>query len=145
MRPDLPSTHEWPVPDRPTSRDRHLSRTDESIIRNALEGERATALARLQALHAELNGIIADAVDANGDDEHDPEGPTIAFERARVTALLADAHSYLGDLNEALVRLDSGNYSICETCSRAIPNERLETLPACRTCVECAVVRRPAL
>jgi DnaK suppressor protein len=145
MRRDLPSTHEWPVPDRRSSRDRPLPGTDELIIRNALEGERVTALARLQALDAELDGIVADAVDANGDDEHDPEGPTVAFERARVTALLADAHSHLGDLNEASVRLDSGNYSICETCRRAIPQERLETLPACRTCVECAVVRRPAL
>lgn len=145
MRPDLPSTHEWVDPDRRRSRDRHLPRAAESIIRNALEGERVTALARLQSLHAELNGIIADAVDANGDDEHDPEGPTIAFERARVTTLLADTNSHLGDLNEAFVRLDAGNYSICETCRRAIPKERLETLPACRTCVECAVVRRPAL
>ena len=93
MRSDRPSTHEWPVPDRRTNRDRHLSRTDESIIRDALEEKRITALARLQALHAELNRLIADSVDTNADDEHDPEGPTIAYERARVTALLADAQS----------------------------------------------------
>ena len=150
----LPSTREGPVPGRRTSRGRHRPGTDESIIRNALdesiirdalEGERVTALARVQALQAELSGIVADAADANGDDEHDPEGPTNAFERARVTALLADAHSHLGDLNEALARLDSGDYSICATCHRTIPKERLEALPACRTCVECAVVRQPAL
>jgi RNA polymerase-binding transcription factor DksA len=128
-----------------TNRDRHPPRIDESVIREALEGERVTALARLQALHAELDRLIADAVDTNADDEHDPEGPTIAYERARVTALLADARSHLGDLNEALVRLDNGDYSICERCRRTIPTERLEALPACRTCIECAVVRRAAL
>jgi RNA polymerase-binding transcription factor DksA len=90
-------------------------------------------------LDAELNGIISDAVDANGDDEHDPEGSTIGYERARVTALLADARLHLGDLDEALARLDSGNYAICETCGGNIPTERLEALPGCRTCVECAV------
>jgi DnaK suppressor protein len=126
------------------SRDRELPRTDESIIRDSLEGEGVTALARLQTLHAELNGIIADTADTNADDEHDPEGPTIAYERARATALLADARSHLDDLNLALVRFDSGIYSICETCRLAIPAERLEALPTCRTCIECAVVRRPA-
>jgi DnaK suppressor protein len=141
----MPSTHEGPVPGRRTIRGRHRAGTDESIIRIALEGERVTAQARVQALQAELSGVVADAEDANGDDEHDPEGPTIAFERARVTALLADAHSHLADFNEALARLDSGNYSICATCHRTIPKERLDALPACRTCVECAVVRRPAL
>lgn len=122
-----------------------LPRTDESITRGSLEAERATALARLQALHAELNGIIADTADTNADDEHDPEGPTIAYERARATALLADARSRLADLNLALVRFDSGNYSICETCRRTIPAERLEAIPACRTCIECADVHRAAL
>ena len=130
--------------DQLTSRDRHLPSTNESAIRYALEGERATALARLHELRGELNAVIADAVDANADDEHDPEGPTIAYERARVTSLLAEAQSYLGDLNEALARLESGDYSICEACGRTIPTERLEALPACRTCIECAVARRPA-
>lgn len=127
------------------SRDRQLPRTDESILRDCLEGERVTALARLQTLHAELHGIIADTADANADDEHDPEGPTIAYERARAAALLADAQSHLAELNQAVVRLDSGNYSICESCCRTIPTERLEAIPACRTCIECAVIRRPAL
>jgi DnaK suppressor protein len=114
---------------------------EESVIRDTLERERATALARVQALNAELNGIISDGVGTNADDEHDPEGSTIAYERARVAALLADAQSYLSDLDRALVRLVDGSYSICEKCRRTIPAERLEALPACRTCIECAVVR----
>ena len=116
-----------------------------SNIRDALEEEREKALARIHELHGELNGIIADVVDTNADDEHDPEGPTIAYERARVTALLAEAQSHLGDLNEALARLESGDYSICETCGRTIPTERLQALPACRTCIACAVGRSASI
>ena len=115
---------------------------EEPVTRDALELERTMTLGRVQALNAELNGIIADAVDTNADDEHDPEGSTIAYERARFTALLADAQSHLNDLDRALVRLADGNYSICEKCQRTIPPERLEALPACRTCIECAAVRR---
>jgi DnaK suppressor protein len=119
-----------------------VRRMEESVIGDPLEGERATAVARVQALNAELNGIIAVAVDTNADDEHDPEGSTIAHERARSTALLADAQSHLNDLDRALVRLADGNYSTCEKCQRTIPAERLEALPACRTCIECAGSRR---
>jgi DnaK suppressor protein len=119
-----------------------VRRMEESVIRDTLERERAAALARVQALSAELNGIIADAVYSNADDEHDPEGSTIAYERARVTGLLADAQSHLDDLDSALMRLIDGSYSICEECYGTIPAERLEALPACRTCIECAVVRR---
>ena len=114
-------------------------------IRDALEEERKKALARIHELHSELDGIIADVVDTNADDEHDPEGPTIAYERARVIALLAKAQSHLGDLNEALARLESGDYSICETCGRTIPTERLRALPACRTCIECAIGRSASI
>jgi DnaK suppressor protein len=127
------------------SQDRQPRRTDESILRGSLERERVAALIRLQTLHAELDGIIADTADSNADDEHDPEGPTIAYERARATALLADAQSHVADLNQALVRFDSGSYSICESCCRTIPKERLEAIPASRTCIECVVARRPAL
>lgn len=143
MRPDLHGACEWCDSSHRTARRRPLP--DESNIRDALKGERAATLARLHALDAELNGTMADAVDANGDDEHDPEGSTIAYERARVTALLAGVRSHLGDLNEALMRLDNRTYSICESCRRPIPTERLEALPACRTCIECAADRRVAL
>jgi DnaK suppressor protein len=126
-------------------RNRRLPRTDKSMISDSLEGERLVVVDRLQALHAELNGMITDAVDTNADDEHDPEGSTLAYERTRVTALLADAQSHLNNLTAALVRLDSGSYSICETCGRTIPTERLEAVPTCRTCIGCAPIRHPAL
>ena len=46
-------------------------------------------MARIAALTAELDDIVAATADANVDDEHDPEGSTIAFERARVSTLLS--------------------------------------------------------
>jgi RNA polymerase-binding transcription factor DksA len=91
-------------------------------------------------LGAELDGMIADAVDTNADDEHDPEGSTVAYERAQVTALLAEARSRLGEADQALSRLAEGRYATCEACGGIIPAERLAALPATRTCVGCAAV-----
>jgi DnaK suppressor protein len=111
---------------------------DESAIRDVLNAERATTLARIQAMQADLDAIVAASANANADDEHDPEGSTIAYERAQVAALLAGTQSSLGDLDSALARLSAGRYSLCERCHSQISAERLAALPAARTCFECA-------
>jgi DnaK suppressor protein len=112
---------------------------DESIIRNTLRVERAAALVRITAIKSELDSIVADSLYANGDDEHDPEGSTIAYERAQVAALIAEVQSNLDNLDQALARLSAGCYSVCEGCGRQIAPERLAALPAGRTCYQCAL------
>jgi DnaK suppressor protein len=72
------------------------------------------------------------------DDEHDPEGTTIAFERAQVSALLDRARQRVVELDEALARLDDGSYGRCVGCGRPIAPERLEARPAARACIDCA-------
>ena len=75
---------------------------------------------------------------AVGDDEHDPEGTTIAYERAQVTALLSHARDDLVALDAALDRIEIGTAQACEACGGPIPLERLFALPSVVTCVECA-------
>ncbi|HMC68227.1 MAG TPA: conjugal transfer protein TraR, partial [Mycobacteriales bacterium] len=58
----------------------------------------------------DVDAVIEAASDVATDDEHDPEGPTIAFERARVGALLEQAHVHLNDIDDALRRIDEGSY-----------------------------------
>jgi DnaK suppressor protein len=117
------------------------ARSDGASARAALETDREAALLRVRTLGAELNGIIADAVDTNADDEHDPEGSTVAFERAQATALVAEARSRVAEIDRALGRLANGIYTTCEVCGRPIPAERLAALASTRTCVGCAGVR----
>ena len=75
---------------------------------------------------------------SNADDEHDPEGATIAFERQQVAALLAQARQRLADVDDALARAATGDYGTCESCGRPIAPERLAARPAARTCIDCA-------
>jgi len=96
----------------------------------------------VQTLQDELAWLAGDAEDANGDDEHDPEGSTLAFERARAAALLAEAESTLAELDRALAKLADGTYARCEVCGGAIAPERLDALPATRHCFACAVSRQ---
>ena len=111
---------------------------DESTAREALEAERVSASGRVMELRTEFDWLAGDSEDANGDDEHDPEGSTLAFERARVAALLADAESTLEDLDRALAKLTAGTFARCEVCGGEIPQSRIEALPATRTCIGCA-------
>jgi DnaK suppressor protein len=111
---------------------------EESSIRDVLGAEREATLARIAAMATDLEGIVAASEGANTDDEHDPEGPTIAYERAQVASLLAEAHAYLGDLDKALARLADGRYSVCERCGARIAPERLVARPATCVCIRCA-------
>ncbi|WP_067499305.1 TraR/DksA C4-type zinc finger protein [Actinoplanes sp. TFC3] len=89
-------------------------------------------------LNADLHAVFEASQQSNADDEHDPEGATIGYERAQLTALLDAKRRLISELDEALQRLDAGTYGVCERCGNAIPGERLEARPAARTCVGCA-------
>jgi RNA polymerase-binding transcription factor DksA len=107
-------------------------------VTDPLEQEQAAALAQIEALTREFDNVVAASRSSNADDEHDPEGATIAFERQQVVALLQQARARLADVEAALARRAAGEYGICETCGRPIAPERLAARPAARTCIACA-------
>lgn len=106
--------------------------------RQRITADRAETAHRIDFLTARLDEIIAGSHLTTDDDEHDPEGATVAFERAQAASLLAEARRDLDDLAEAERRLDAGAYGVCERCGRAISPERLDALPAARRCIGCA-------
>jgi DnaK suppressor protein len=106
--------------------------------RERLAAQRAAATAAISALARDFDGIVEAAASVATDDEHDPEGATIAFERAQVAALLERARRRLADIDLALARITEGNYGTCERCGQPIAPERLTARPAARTCISCA-------
>ncbi|HVF32335.1 MAG TPA: TraR/DksA C4-type zinc finger protein [Acidimicrobiales bacterium] len=95
-------------------------------------------------LTAELDGIIAAQAADPPDDEHDVEGSSVGFERARVTALLEHATTRLAALDAAVAR-DAAGVAVgaCEACGRPIGEERLAAIPEAVRCVSCARAERP--
>lgn len=100
--------------------------------------ERDSTLELLAGLQRDLAGMIAATAGANADDEHDPEGATIAYERAQLTVLLEQAEARLADLAIAEQRVRDGDYQRCERCGGPISEPRLLARPATRRCVSCA-------
>jgi DnaK suppressor protein len=99
---------------------------------------RTETLAQIDALAAEFEAVVDASRSSNADDEHDPEGATIAFERQQVAALLDQARARLADVDAALARASAGGYGRCESCGGAIGAERLAARPHARTCIDCA-------
>jgi RNA polymerase-binding transcription factor DksA len=103
-----------------------------------LTADLAATVARIEAMSADLAAHAAASAGSNVDDEHDPEGATIAFEREQLAALRLRARQHLADVDAALARLREGRYGRCERCGGAVAQERLEALPATRLCLSCA-------
>lgn len=118
------------------------SRGPGRAVRTRLATEHDQTAAQVAALARDFDGIVEASEFVATDDEHDPEGATIAFERAQVAALLRDARIHLADLDRALERLDQGIYGACERCGEPISSGRLEARPAARMCVGCALGAR---
>jgi DnaK suppressor protein len=99
---------------------------------------RAAVRAQIEALTREFDAVVDASKQSNADDEHDPEGATIAFERQQVAALLEQARRRLADVDAAVTAVEAGTYGRCETCGRPIAPERLTARPTARTCIDCA-------
>jgi len=108
------------------------------MVRDELLRLRVDAQAQAATLARDLEALFTASRDSNADDEHDPEGATIGFERAQLTALLAAARERVAEVDDALRRVDAGTYGACEGCGRPIAAERLAARPFARRCVTCA-------
>jgi DnaK suppressor protein len=109
--------------------------------REVLLAERARAVVRIAALEREFAAIAESASAGGTDDEHDPEGATLAFERQHAAALLEQAREQVAAVDAALARLAAGRYGVCDRCGQPIGDDRLAARPAAETCVRCAARR----
>ena len=104
---------------------------------DVVQAELARARAGLEDLKAEY-AALADPEIVALDDEHDSEGSTVGFERARVAGLLDRSRRQVADLEAAARRAVDGSYGHCTLCGREVGTERLAALPATQLCIGCA-------
>lgn len=111
---------------------------DEVEARRRLRAERADVAARLRDLGVSFEDIVDAARDSNLDDEHDPEGTTIAAERSLVSSLARSSERHLAEVDAALDRLAAGTYGRCVRCGGPIAADRLDARPSTPVCIACA-------
>ncbi len=111
-------------------------------FRILLEEERTRKIALLPALRADISSVNAARHGSNVDDEHDPEGATIAFELSQASALLQQSSSGLAQVEAALQRIEDGIYGMCAVCGEPIAEGRLEARPWTPFCIDHAAAGR---
>ena len=65
------------------------------------------------------------------------ETGTDNFERETALNIATGESERLREVIDALKRIESDQYGVCEGCEKPIPKKRLDVFPAARYCVEC--------
>jgi DnaK suppressor protein len=95
------------------------------LTRDMLIKERAAVVARMEAIERDSMAV-----------ELETDGvPSTGYEREEAIGRMLV--SRLGDIDNALERLNVGTYGICANCSNQIPPRRLEVYPFATLCVPC--------
>jgi len=102
-------------------------------------GPRAVLAAERERLTSELAAL---GVDRGTFDEGFADSGQVTAERGEVDALAGSLRETLGDIDNALEKIDKGTYGTCERCGEPVGEDRLAAMPAARLCIQCASARR---
>ncbi len=106
------------------------------------EKQRERLLILKDTLLDSMNGVARDSLRNGGDSEsafgmHQADAGSDAYDRDFALSLLSQEQDSLYEIDEALKRLEDGNYGNCEMSGKPIMKARLEALPFTRYTVEC--------
>jgi DnaK suppressor protein len=79
----------------------------------------------------------AEGSEASAFGMHQADAGSDAYDRDFALSLLSQEQDALYEIEEAIKRLDSGSYGMCEMSGKPIAHARLEALPFARYTVEC--------
>ena len=70
---------------------------------------------------------------------HMADAGTDAHQMEKNFLFIARENHYIKNLENALERIDSGNFGVCSLCGELIPEERMIEVPNATKCVECKI------
>lgn len=127
---------------------RKVKKKRRSVLTNSeIQQFKETLLKKRVELIGDVNSIESEALrksrlDATGDLSsmpiHMADLGTDNFEQEFALGLMDSERKLLGEINEALIRIEDGVYGICEGTAKAIAKVRLQASPWSRYCIEYA-------
>ena len=115
------------------------------ISRSVFNKKQRTRLLDLKdSLMDSVSGMANDQIRARAEGSessafgmHQADAGSDAYDRDFALSLLSKEQDALYEIEEALKRLDNGQYGTCEMCGKSIPQSRLEALPFARYTIDC--------
>lgn len=99
-------------------------------------------LSRLKEIRRNLLGDVEKNFKINQEETPKPladitDGAAQAYTNELMTSLGEQDWQKLKQVDEAIEKISRGDYGICSTCNRPIPEARLDVMPFAKFCVEC--------
>lgn len=118
---------------------RKLAKSTVDRYRKRLEEERD----RLEKLIEEASQELEEARQTESSAERSPdpgnaEAGSMKFEYEKELSMQQNAIDLLHKVENALTRIERGEYGVCQSCGSDIPTARLDALPYAIHCVDCA-------
>jgi RNA polymerase-binding protein DksA len=110
---------------------------DQQTVRALLTSKRDELLSRVSKLNSDLNREEPYSADF-AEQAVELENLDVLFELDR------EGREELTKINNALMRLDTGEYTICSSCGNTINTARLEAIPYTSLCIQCAEAEESA-
>ncbi len=114
------------------------------VLTGFLAKQRERLLILKDTLLDSMNGVAKDNLrsraegsEASAFGMHQADAGSDAYDRDFALSLLSQEQDSLYEIDEALKRVETGAYGVCEISGKSIPHIRLEALPFTRYTVEC--------
>ncbi|MGB9742160.1 MAG: TraR/DksA family transcriptional regulator [candidate division WOR-3 bacterium] len=118
-----------------------LSKNDLLRLEKALLEEKQRIL-RQSSFTQKVMDSPAAAGDLSSHRTHVADQGTENYQREFASQLKSIESSALREIDDALARIASGTYGMCERCGEPIPRARLEVVPYARLCMKCLKASR---
>lgn len=131
-----------PAPVKPPVARKGYSKTDLAHFRKIILEKRKEILEELETLKASMMDVTTGeyATENSTYSLHMEQG-TDTMEREKTFLFASREGKFLNYLDDALKRLEKGEYGFCLDCGTLIDRERLDAVPHAQLCINCKLKR----
>ncbi|MGH2567040.1 MAG: TraR/DksA family transcriptional regulator [Bacteroidota bacterium] len=129
-------------PSKPPVQRKGFSKTDLEHFKKIILERRKEILEDLETLKSSMMDVTTgEYVTENSTYSLHMEQGTDAMEREKTFLFASREGKFLNYLDDALKRLEKGEYGFCLDCGKLIDKERLEAVPHAQLCIDCKLKR----
>jgi DnaK suppressor protein len=131
-----------PVSVKPAAAVKGFSKTDIAHFKVLILDKRKEILEELETLKASMMDVqTGEYVTENSTYSLHMEQGTDTMEREKTFLFASREGKFLNYLDDALKRIEKGEYGFCLDCGSLIDKERLEAVPHAQLCIKCKLKR----
>lgn len=131
-----------PAPVKPAIAVKGFSKTELARFKELIIEKRKEILEELETLKASMMDVqTGEYVTENSTYSLHMEQGTDTMEREKTFLFASREGKFLNYLDDALKRIEKGEYGFCLDCGSLIDKERLEAVPHAQLCIKCKLKR----